>query len=168
MSGIVPLVHLLISLAVSSVTCAKLQRELQQDKWSKKVTLLNYTFFVEVQPLYIPYYRSSVSALEMQYATETAIKAHNSRLKAAAAAANQLLITSVSTTITTVALSSSLTTASTSSCTTASSSVDTSSNHSNGNSGLVSQKRRQRSRNQNIYSSTTSPVQSSSKTMPKM
>ena len=36
-----------------------------------------------------PFLRSSVSALEMQYATETAIKAHHSRLKAATAVANQ-------------------------------------------------------------------------------
>lgn len=113
--------------------------------------------------------RSSASALEMQYATETAIKAHNSRLKAAAAAAaaNQLLISSVSTAMTTVALSTSFTTASTSSCTTVSS-ADTPFNPSNGNSGLVGQKRRQRSRNQNFYSSTTSPVHSSSKVMQKM
>ena len=116
------------------------------------------------------YNRSSVSALEMQYATETAIKAHNSRLKAAAAAANHLLIPSVSTTVTTVALNTSCTsTSTTNSYTIASSSSDTP-NHSNGNSGPVIQKRRQRSRIQNICGSTTSPVHSScsSKILQKM
>ena len=106
----------------------------------------------------------------MQYATETAIKAHNSRLKAAAAAAaaNQMisgLLPSTATTTTTSpspsASSLTVSCTSTTNCT----NLPGHSHMTSGNIGLAGQKRKQRSRAIRNSSGTSISVASKSTKM---
>lgn len=108
--------------------------------------------------------RSSVSALEMQYATETAIKAHNSRLKAAAA--NQIVsgLSPTAATISTTSPSPS-TGSLTVSCSTNCTNLPGHSHMTSGNLGLTGQKRKQRSRAIRSSSNTSISLQSKSTKM---